>query len=67
MWPPATLLIGDVESYTFIKGGHRTLKTPKVLCSWTDAAEPQRDEGQLLVLCLTCTLHLGHTRFLFMT
>lgn len=41
VWPPAILLIGDIESYTLRRGGHRTLNIPEVFGSLNDAAEPE--------------------------
>lgn len=35
VWPSATLLIGDIESCAFIRGGHRTGNLPN------DAAGPE--------------------------
>lgn len=40
VWPPAILVIGDIESCTFIRGGHRTWTVPKVLAHLDAAAEP---------------------------
>jgi hypothetical protein len=37
VWPPAILLTGDTESYTFIRGGHRTWNVPKVSGNLNDA------------------------------
>jgi hypothetical protein len=39
VWPPAILLTGDTESYTFIRGGHRTWNVPKVSGNLNDACQ----------------------------
>lgn len=45
VWPPAILVIRDTESCTFIRGGHRTRKVPKVLAHLDAAAEPERSSS----------------------